>query len=93
MPYACAGHNDGIEVLWLVAGASSPACRVNKKLHPTSWLESLPQSTLVDLMQRRYRYLAAAAVRSLDIKSSERIFTLKGLTTPEVAQLGHQIIT
>ena len=31
----------------------SHACRVDKEMHPTDWLEALPQSTLVDLMQRR----------------------------------------
>jgi hypothetical protein len=34
-----------------------PVCRVAKKQHPTDWLEKLPQSTLVELLQRRSQVL------------------------------------
>jgi hypothetical protein len=75
---------------WLVR---LPTCRVDEKLHPTDWLESLPQSTLVDLMQRRCRYIAAAAVQSLGMKSCRKIHGLKALTTWEITRLESHIFT
>jgi hypothetical protein len=69
----------------------SPACRIDQKLHPTDWLKALPQSTLVELMQRRCQYMTAAAVRSSKMNSSETIYGLKASTTVEVTQLENQI--
>ena len=36
-------------------------CRVAKKQHPTDWLEKLPQSTLVELLQRRSQVVGGLA--------------------------------
>ena len=38
-----------------------PVCRVAKKQHPTDWLEKLPQSTLVELLQCRSQVLGGLA--------------------------------
>ena len=88
MLYAHHNGTRSVVELWLVR---LPACRVDEKLHPTVWLESLPQSMLVDLMQRRCRYIAAAAVNSLGMKSCEKIHSLKPLTTWEITQLESHI--
>jgi hypothetical protein len=59
--------------------------------HPTEWLEALPQSTLLDLMQCRCRYLCAAA--RICEKSGERVVNLKALTTDQITKLESQIIS
>ena len=60
-------------------------------MHPTEWLEALPQSTLLDLMRCRCCYIGAAA--KICGQNSERVVKLKALSNVEISQLESQIIS
>ena len=66
---------------------SLPTCRADAKMHPTNWLEALPQSTLVSVMNVRCSSIGGAAASSVTRTDN----TVQALSCEEIKQLEDKI--